>query len=221
MITINLHGVLAYEVGKKFKIYANNAFFALKSLDCISRGFLNKLKNLQKNGLSYSIIVDNEWIYDKDNFLCLKGIKQIDIVPNICGGFDFLGALFTGLMVGLAVFTGGASIGLALAMGALATGLSILSQVLNKQKATEQKSNTQFTGGQTSASAAQSKSYAFTNTDNLASQNTPVPIGYGRMRIGTKIIQTSIKSYPTNESVYTQFSQTNNPLDKLSVGFIS
>jgi predicted phage tail protein len=120
----------------------------------------------------------------------------------------------------LAVFTGGASLGVALAVGALATGLSLLSQALNKPKAEPQRSNTQFVGGQTMSSASQSQNYAFSNVDNVSAQNVPVPIGYGRMRVGSKIIQTSIKAYPTNKNLYSEFS-LNDSINRISTGFIS
>jgi predicted phage tail protein len=31
---------------------------------------------------------------------------------------------------------------------------------------------------------------------NLTSQGTPIPIGYGRLRVGSQVIQSSIKSFP-------------------------
>ena len=45
-----------------------------------------------------------------------------------------------------------------------------------------------------------SKSFFFANRDNLASQNTSVPIGYGTLRVGSKIIETIISSNDLNSS---------------------
>jgi|TARA_X000001316_G_C917301_1_gene31524 predicted phage tail protein len=45
-----------------------------------------------------------------------------------------------------------------------------------------------------------SKSFFFANRDNLASQNTAVPIGYGTLRVGSKIIETIISSNDLNSS---------------------
>ena len=39
-------------------------------------------------------------------------------------------------------------------------------------------------------------SMIFSNTANLASQGSPVPIGYGRLIVGSQVIQATIKSYP-------------------------
>ncbi len=220
MIKINLHGILGVEYGKEFNLYAQNAFFALKALDCINKGILNKIRKLQEKGLFYSIIVDDEWLHDKDSFNSFKKIKTIDIVPSVCGsGFNWGSALLTGLLIVGAAFTGGATLPAALALGALGVGVSLLMQAMTKQQST-QDANTQFVGGQTLSSASQSKSSAFSNVENVSAQNIPIPIGYGRMRVGTKIIQTSIKSYPTNVDVNVEFKQ-NADFNKLNLGFIS
>lgn len=218
MIKINLHGILGFEFGKEFDVYAKNAFFALKALTCIKSNFLNRLRQLNKEGFSYSIIVDGEWVYDDKNFNSLKEIKNLDIVPNICGA-ELITLLLGGLFAGLGAAAGGATLAGALAIGVLSIGLAILTNVLNKPKSEQQNVNAQFVGGQAMSSFSRNRSYAFSNVDNVASQNIPIPIGYGRMRIGSKIIQTSIKSYPTDRSVYQELSLDQN-INK-SLGFIS
>jgi predicted phage tail protein len=222
MTKINLHGILGVLYGKEFKIHVQSGFFALKALNCIKNGFLKKLKSLHEQNLTYSIIIDGEWVCDKDNLHSFKKIKQIDIVPAISGA-----GLGSWLMVGLtfflvaaAVFTGGATLMAALAMGALAAGAMAL-QMLLAPKEKSQAANQQYVGGQSSSSSAQNRSYAFSNQENLSVQNVPVPLGYGRMRIGTKIIQTSTKAFPTNASVAEQFKPIDLLLDKTSLGFIS
>ena len=34
---------------------------------------------------------------------------------------------------------------------------------------------------------------------NTASQGTPVPVGYGRLKVGSKVVQASVKSFPQNQ----------------------
>ena len=43
---------------------------------------------------------------------------------------------------------------------------------------------------------ANTQSLIFSNRANVASQGAPVPIGYGRLKVGTQVIQATIKSYP-------------------------
>ena len=62
-----------------------------------------------------------------------------------------------------------------------------------------------------SATAEASRSsFVFGNVINTASQGTPVPIGYGRLKVGSKVIQATIKSFPQNQQ--TQNVLTANPL---------
>lgn len=64
-------------------------------------------------------------------------------------------------------------------------------------------------GGQAEVSA-DSGSLSFNNSQvNLASQGSPLPIGYGRLKVGSSVIQSSMKSAPqTIESIK---AMTNNP----------
>lgn len=43
---------------------------------------------------------------------------------------------------------------------------------------------------------ANTQSLIFSNRVNVASQGSPVPIGYGRLKVGTQVIQATIKSFP-------------------------
>ena len=45
-------------------------------------------------------------------------------------------------------------------------------------------------------SNANKESYVFSSNVNLAQQGSFLPIGYGRLKIGSSVIQTSIKSFP-------------------------
>jgi predicted phage tail protein len=50
-----------------------------------------------------------------------------------------------------------------------------------------------------SSTKALSESFAFSNKANVASQGSAVPVGYGRLKVGSQLIQMSIKSYPQNQ----------------------
>jgi hypothetical protein len=42
-------------------------------------------------------------------------------------------------------------------------------------------------------------SLIFSNTINVASQGSAVPLGYGRLKVGSQVIQATIKSFPQNQ----------------------
>jgi predicted phage tail protein len=44
--------------------------------------------------------------------------------------------------------------------------------------------------------SAAKQSFNFSSKANVAEQGIPVPVGYGRLRVGSAVIQSSIKSYP-------------------------
>ncbi len=220
MTKVILHGILRFLYGKEFQLNVKSGFFAIKALDCMHNGFIKKIRDLHKNNLAYSIIIDGEWVCDKENMHSLKKIKQIDIVPSIggSGSSDFLSILLVVGLTAASAFTGGASMGGALALGLLTGGLTLLQMLMSPKQATTA-ANQQYVGGQSSSSMSQEKSSAFSNRDNLSVQNVPVPLGYGRIRIGTKIIQTSVRSFPSNISAYNQLN-LNNPSDPSSLGTI-
>ena len=53
-------------------------------------------------------------------------------------------------------------------------------------------------GVEATAQASRS-SFVFGSALNTASQGTPVPVGYGRLKVGSKVIQASVKSFPQNQ----------------------
>ena len=46
---------------------------------------------------------------------------------------------------------------------------------------------------------ASKTSLIFSNTVNTASQGAPLPLGYGRLRVGSQVIQATIKSFPQGQ----------------------
>lgn len=55
--------------------------------------------------------------------------------------------------------------------------------------------------GASATSSAFNKSLAFSNRENVMEQGNPVPLVYGRLRIGSFVIQSSIKSFPLSLSL--------------------
>jgi len=108
--------------------------------------------------------------------------QTIDLVPAIAGGlFGILGAIF-------GIFAGGgiiANIALALVFAAVTYALTPKPEVEGLE-----------------IDAAGSKtSLTFSNIANIASQGAPVPLGYGRLKVGSQVIQATIKSYPQGQRV--------------------
>ena len=188
MTTIRLHGILAKEYAEVFTMKIGNPSSVFAAIDCNRQGFMKRVIELQKQGFIYNVIVDKARItggYEMDG---LKSPEIIDLVPVIVGGGGVLSFIFGGTLLG--------SIAGSLALAGISYALS------PKPDTQEQR---------VSASAEASKgSFVFGGAVNTASQGTPVPIGYGRLKIGSQVIQATIKSFPQNQQAQSVLSS--NPL---------
>ena len=189
MTTIRLHGILAKEYTDVFSMKIGNPSSVFAAIDCNRKGFTKRVIELQKQGFVYDVIVNKTRSTDGYKMDGMKDPETIDLVPVIVGS----GA------VGLFLFGGTSILGSAVASLALAG----ISYALSPKPDTQDQ--------RVSATAEASKSsFVFGGVVNTASQGTPVPIGYGRLKIGSKVIQATIKSFPQNQQ--TQNVLTANPL---------
>ena len=111
-------------------------------------------------------ILVNKKRLNRDLFFNSKNPQEIDFVPFI------VGSGLTEILIGLAFSLASAAIQYALMdPGTIDGGESVV-------------------GGD-------SKSLMFSSSQiNLAAQGSPLPIGYGRLKVGSSVIQSSLKSLP-------------------------
>jgi predicted phage tail protein len=169
--------------------------------------YLDASTIIQKN-IDYILICNEKEINNTNELIEKRKIETIYIVPAIVGsGFEIaigfgLAGSFGGLsLAGLAVaglVNGIISLGVSLAV-------SFLTSSLNKQ-ATPPQQNIAV-GGSTAMISAAGKSYIFSNKENVASQGSSIPVGYGLMKVSSNIISTSIRSYSTNEYYFDEFNK--------------
>jgi predicted phage tail protein len=194
MTTIRLHGILAKEYTDVFSMKIGNPSSVFAAIDCNHRGFTKRVVELQKQGFVYDMIVDKTRITDGYKIDNIKDPKTIDLVPVIVGSGAVFGFLFTGSKL-LFASTLGKFAG-SLALAGISAALAPKPDTQNQQV--------------TATADAKKSSFVFGGTVNTASQGTPVPIGYGRLKVGSKVIQATIKSFPQNQQ--TQSVLTANPL---------
>ena len=170
MTIVNLHGILGQEYGKTFKLNLSNPRHVLEAIDCNRTGFLRRVIDLYKDGLGYEIIVNRKKLSQPSDVDNIRDAKTIDLVPIITGS--------TGLEVFLLA-------GLEKAFFAIV--FATIQYALTPKPAVDSL-EIQADAGKTSL--------VFSNRVNIASQGSPVPVGYGRLKVGTQVIQATIKSYP-------------------------
>ena len=183
MTQVYIHGILAREYGSNFELSLPNPKDVLEAIDCNRSGFIQRLVELQKEGFCYDIIIDKKRVTQEEHMTGVKNPKTIDLVPAITGA----GPVAAGI----------AAIGTFLASGTLLANLALAVIFAAISYALTPKP--EFEALEIEADASKS-SLIFSNTVNVAAQGSPVPIGYGRLKVGSQVIQATIKSFPQHQT---------------------
>ena len=189
MTTVILHGCFKKLFGEKIKIHLGNIEFKniIYAIDCVKNGFRKQFSDFCKEGKGY---------------VFLKKNKDLHIVPLIGGsGLEvlFVASILFSLAAGTAFVSG-----MGLAMMILMAISFILSGLYNyltikkeiKNALSQLKPKYVSKGGGFSSTNIKSKgSRLFETESNDIVQGIDVPIGYGRFKIGSKIIHLSSKDF--------------------------
>ena len=116
----------------------------------------------------------------------LSKASRIDLVPIIVGSGigEALGLIFKAIFPGA-----GATLGAKVLAAVLQAGIAfLLTPKPDLGLPAEQDISAE--------AAAQKESYVFSGNINLARQGTPLPLGYGRLKVGSSVVQASVRSFP-------------------------
>ena len=169
MTKINLHGILKHEFGEVISLNISRPKEAIDAIDSIKKNFRLRIVELAKENIHFNIIADGKNLKDYNQLQIKKNFKQIDIVPIIAGG-----AFWVPFLISLAV---------SVVSVAVSYAMQPKPETIKSQAAERSVSST-------------SDSFLMSSETNLAQQGVPVPVGYGRLRVGGNVILTSMKSYP-------------------------
>ena len=179
MTIVNIHGILAREYGSSFILNLPNPKDVLEAIDCNRLGFLQRLVELQREGFCYDLIIDKKRITNGPDMENISDPATIDLVPAISGSGPVIG--------GIIMFLGSGTLLAYLANAVIFAAISYALTPKPENEALEIESN------------SSKGSLIFSNTANLANQGSPVPIGYGRLQVGSQVIQATIKSFPQHQ----------------------
>tara|TARA_Y100000361_G_scaffold21675_1_gene16875 strand:- start:2884 stop:3513 length:630 start_codon:yes stop_codon:yes gene_type:complete len=188
---VNFHGNLGKRLGKNsWKLAVSSVKEAFHAVNILTERKLSKvlLEDHEKR-LKYQVKINNKPI-DSSNFdindlstilnseLCINTkIEKIDIIPLLEGsGNKVMGAIVAIVGIILIPVTGGASLAL------VAAGLSVMMAKPPK-----------FDDFREIEEGKKKVSYLFDGPTNAANEGGPVPIGYGRLLVGSQVIQTSME----------------------------
>lgn len=204
MTTVYLHGLLGKEFGRQFKFSLGRPRDCLLAIDANKQGFLNRLLELSKKGAHYSVVVDGR---ASNNLSLETKANELHILPAITGAAG-TAAVIGVILVGVGLYLPPAYAMLASVL--IAVGTAALSFGISNLMQKDQKTDV---GSASATSNASNKSFLFSNGENITEQGNPVPIAYGRLKIGSSVIQSTIKSYParfdakSDLPIYSEFTE--------------
>ena len=202
MTNIILHGLIAKEFGNSFTMDLRFASEVVDALDSIRDGFKIRINELASEGLHYCIIIDGKDTLTMAQEDFLKKPEKVDIVPQIIGsGPAAIGTAILGAFQ-ISATTVAGSVGLSIAAFAIGSvtmlAVSIGLQMLLAPGRPNTTPGAKVDGPISATSRSLQESFTFSNKTNVASQGSPVPVGYGRLKVGSQIIQATTKSFHQN-----------------------
>lgn len=189
MIQIELGGILGKTFGKIHHRLINTTHEATRALAATIPGFEKFMISSQRRGLTYAVFKGKKNIGIDDLGFPVTG-EVIRIVPIVIGSKrggilqTVLGAVLVAVGAVMTYMSGGTAS--PLAAGLMTSGIGMMAggviQMLSPQPA-----------GLASKQDTDNKpSYAFGSVTNTAAQGYPVPLMYGKRRIGGAIISAGI-----------------------------
>ena len=180
MTEVYLHGILGKKYGRRHRFAVNKPKDALLALEANHEDFLKELKQLSNQNIYYTWIADNQVLGNRDLSFKASKIKRLDFVPTIVGGGPW--AIAAGIIISVA---------------------SAVYSYVQAGKVEYPK----IPGAQGTTSA-NNRSLAFSNRENITEQGNPVPLVYGRIKVGSAVIQSSVKSFPLSISLVDEYLNT-------------
>ncbi|MDE9431350.1 tail assembly protein [Xenorhabdus bovienii] len=180
--TIRLSGVLIPQFGREYKLAVSSPIEAIRALSVMIDGFEKFLLTARERGLTFAVFIGKRNI-SRDE-LELSGEGDIRIVPVIIGSkkAGIFQTILGAVMVVAGVFAWATPWGVPLVMSGVSMMLGGVVQMLSPMP-----------GGLARREDPDNKpSYAFGGPVNSIAQGNPVPIGYGKRRIGGAIISAGI-----------------------------
>lgn len=190
MTNIKLSGSLAKTFGRVHQRLISTPREVFRALSVTVPGFEKYLNTSKARGLTYVVMVGKRNISESDLDFPNAG-QEIRIVPVIIGSKKS-GLLQTILGVALVAVAVIASSGSAIALGASGWGSLAVAGGSIALGGIVQMLSPQPSGLASKQDADNKASYAFGGVTNTTAQGNPVPLGYGKRRIGGAIISAGI-----------------------------
>ncbi|QTL40643.1 tail assembly protein [Xenorhabdus budapestensis] len=180
--TVRLYGVLGTQFGRVHQLAVSTPQEAIRALSVLMKGFERFLLTAKEQGLTFAVFNGKRNISREE--LVFSGQDDIRIAPMIIGSKNagVFQTILGAVMVVAGAFLWATPFGAPMVMSGVGMMLGGVVQMLSPMP-----------GGLARREDPDNKpSYAFGGPVNTVAQGNPVPIGYGRRRIGGAIISAGI-----------------------------
>lgn len=185
---IKLHGRLAKIFGNSFEFFnIKKPIDAVNAINTIHKNFKETIITDCKEGQNYELLVNKK----SANALSLQHeqkIEEIEIVPCIIGHGPVAAIAVGVASVGFGIAATGAfatAFFVTLGVGLIMAGVVYLMTPIPENEPREIEAT------------VKTESFLFQSQNNVASQGSPVRLGYGRLRVGSQVIASSIRNKDT------------------------
>ena len=197
--TVKLRGHLGRKFGKEYKFDVASAAEAVKALCHQVKGFKQYLQDGNGKEQKFKLVVNGSALETPEKSIAMQSDGDIEIVPVIKGsGGDFgnifqvvLGAALVGAAFGLFGPGAGAFLGefgISYATAGYVGGALLFSGVIGSLLKPPQAPSPMET------SVDQNRSYLFNGAVNTVQQGQPIPIGYGKLKIGSQVVSVNVST---------------------------
>tara|TARA_R110000824_G_scaffold55069_22_gene151827 strand:+ start:8527 stop:9288 length:762 start_codon:yes stop_codon:yes gene_type:complete len=217
LVNIKIHGILANQLGRSdWKLKVNSVGEAVRGIECNTGKLYKQLMENDKKNIKYRIIINDEdflieegknpdliedicqseLVFKKNN------LKNIDIVP-VVEGSDTMSIIT--IVIGIALIASGFGAGLGMGIVIKSTAMKAAFVLAGIGLVTAGVTNLltpipKF-GDFREIEGGGSASYTFTGPQNTIREGGPVFVGYGRLLIGSHVIQSALDTVDADAEV--------------------
>ena len=183
MTEVFLEGRLGQVLGRRFSFKTKTLKETLNAIEANTSRLRSYFLNSKKR--AFAIFVDDKEVSIDRNLICNVRDKKVRIIPILFGAVAATSAAIVaaiGIKTGVkvAVFIVGAVLA-----AALSFGISLLISKLMEPDDPE---------------IVTTSSFIFGQAENVAKQGLPVPVGYGRFIVGSRVV--SVNSFAVDKDIF-------------------
>jgi predicted phage tail protein len=198
MLKVCLHGLLGDKFGSDWNLKVSSVKEAVRAIEANSNCLYKFLREKDHEGIAYKVVAgdpdgnESYYLSEEDLEVNIAHKREIHIIPYLSGAGDALMGILNVilgviLIVVAIVFTAGLGMWLLILAGALMIiggALMLLMDSPDPGDYSSRRSPLQYS----------TASFHFSGYENVAQQGLPVPLGYGRAIVGTKVISMFVRA---------------------------